>query len=67
MIRKERCYSSTGVCRGNSCSSAEINPFLLTAKAVRKKYMGGFAWDFLKMYLFSLIFLNVLGDVDLLR
>lgn len=26
--------------------------------------MGGFAWGFLKMYVFSLIFLNVLGDVD---
>lgn len=26
--------------------------------------MGSFAWGFFLMYLFSLIFLNVLGDVD---
>lgn len=37
MIRKKSCYSGTSVCRGDGCFSAEINPFLLTTKAVGEK------------------------------
>lgn len=37
MIRKKRCWSSTSVCRGSGCFSAEINPFLLRTKAVEKE------------------------------
>lgn len=49
MIRKQKCSSGTSVCRGDGCFSAEINPFLLTTKAVEKTKQ--ISWEVLHAFL----------------